>query len=109
MDTAVYVLAALLCLTVGGMVAGLILSIRALASIKDREILHRTLVKFSDRLVMEKDQQLDRLKMEAQVEMGADYMQAQTEIEKVRARRGENRTNGQLQPAAPDVRVEMDS
>jgi hypothetical protein len=109
METAVYVLAALLILTVAALSVNLILTTRALAKAQDRDVLLKTLTKFSDRMVMDKDQQIERAKMEAQVEMGADYMHAQTEIEKLRSRRGGNRLNGQVQTPPPaDVRVEME-
>lgn len=108
METALFVLAGLLVVSITALGAGLVMSVRAIASVKDREILHRTLNRFADRLVTEKDQQMERAQLEAQVEMGATYMEAQQNIERLRSRRGGPRLNGQPQPTPPDVRVEMD-
>jgi len=88
METTIYALTALVILCVVGMGAALIMLIRAQGSIKDRELMCKTLGKFADRLVTEKDQQIERMKMDAQIEIGSDYMEAQREIEKARARHG---------------------
>jgi hypothetical protein len=107
-DATMIVLAALLTLCIGALGTGLILLIRAQASVKDRELMCRTLGRFADRLVTEKDQQIDRMKMEAQVEIGADYMTAQREIELARARRRVPVVNGRAESEKADISIPMD-
>lgn len=106
MEPILYALVALVTLCIGALGTGLVLLIRAQASVKDRELLHKTLCKFADRMMTEKDEQIERQKIEAQVEIGADYMQAQRDIAKVRGRH-----NGMVVAARqnePDVTIPMD-
>lgn len=105
MNVTLIIVSALLVILVLALSAVAFLAVHSLASVKDREMMGKIIKSMSDRILAREDEQIERMKMEKEVELGTEYMTTQKQIA---ALRRNNSNNGTIQRSAPDVHVSMD-